>query len=88
MLQKNLLKNKKLTKMKALQGDRLNPFNEVKQTLVNFTKFSYIHKDNSRLTYTTDRYSNSIGSVLHQEWNRLQKPITFFLSKSECTTKV
>ena len=54
----------------------------LKKTLADFTKLSYISNENtSTLSLTTDASGDSIGAVLQQKQNGLEKPISFFSVK-------
>ena len=54
----------------------------LKKQLADFTKLSYISNENtSTLSLPTDASGDSIGAVLQQKQNGLEKPISFFSVK-------
>ena len=65
-----------------IEGEDLTAFHNAKKAFADFTKLSYICNDNTAtLSLTTDASGNSIGAVLQQKQNGLEKPISFFLVK-------
>ena len=84
MLQQQKNKNTKI----QIKGEALTPFHNAKKTLADFTKLSYISNDNTRtLSLTTDASGDSIGAVLQQKQNGLEKPISFFSVKLNTTQR-
>ena len=78
MLQQQKNKNTKI----QIEGEALTAFHNAKKALADFTKLSYISNDNtSTLSLTTDASGDSIGAVLQQKQNGLEKPISFFSVK-------
>ena len=66
-----------------IEGEALTAFHNAKKALADFTKLSYISYDNtSTLSLTTDASGDSIGVVLQQKQNGLEKTISFFSVKS------
>ena len=78
MLQQQKNKNAKI----QIEGEALTSFHNAKKALADFTKLSYISNDNtSTLSLTTDASGDSIGAVLQQKQDGLEKPISFFSVK-------
>ena len=78
MLQQQKNKNAKI----QIEREALTAFHNAKKALADFTKLSYISNDNtSTLSLTTDASGDSIGAVLQQKQNGLEKPISFFSVK-------
>ena len=78
MLQQQKNKNAKI----QIKGGALTAFHNAKKALADFTKLSYISNENtSTLSLTTDASRDSIGAVLQQKQNGLEKPISFFSVK-------
>ena len=78
MLQQQKNKNAKI----QIEGEALTAFHNAKKALADFTKLSYISNENtSTLSLTTDASGDSIGAVLQQKQNGLEKPISFFSVK-------
>ena len=75
MMQQQKNKNTKI----QIEGEA---FHNAKKALADFTKLSYISNENtSTLSLTTDASGDSIGAVLQQKQNGLEKPISFFSVK-------
>ena len=65
-----------------IEGEALTAYHNAKGALADFTKLSYISDDDSAtLSLTTDASGDSIGAVLQQTQNALEKPISFFSVK-------
>ena len=79
----NMLRKQKNRNTKILiEGETVTAFYDAKNSLGDFTKLFYISDDaNSTLTLTTDASGDSIGTVLHQKQDGLEKPISFFAIK-------
>lgn len=76
-----LAKHKKKNSNIALSADELNAFEKTKQSLKNFSKLSYVTSTDAKLTLTTDASSNTIGVVLHQVTDGIEKPLSSFSLK-------
>ena len=61
------------------EGEALTAFHNAKKALEDFTKLSYIcNNDTATLSLTTDASGDSIGAVLQQTQNGLERSISFF----------
>lgn len=78
LLSKHKQKNPRIT----LSVDELDSFHQAKQALQNCVKLSYVKSSpDAKLTLTTDVSSNTVGAVLHQVVNGVEKPLSFFSVK-------
>ena len=78
MLQQQQNKNAKI----QIEGEALTAFYNAKKALADFTKLYYIcNDDTATLSLTTDASGDSIGAVLQQTQNGLEKTISFFSVK-------
>lgn len=79
----NLLSNHKRKNPKiVLSADELDSFRKAKQALQDCTKLVYITSSpDAKLTLTTDASSDTVGAVLHQIVDGVERPLSFFSIK-------
>lgn len=85
-LTNSLQNQRKKNSTLIVSSNELVAFNNAKETLINYTKLSYIEVDeNAKLTLTTDASADTIGALLYQEDNGRKQTLSFFSFKRKTT---